>query len=439
MKTLRYYFRLTVAFILRFKGLLIIGALVGILIYLSINLVTPYFQDGDERVIGLSGRFYTEDLPDEILDKLSEGLTDVNSSGIPEPAVASSWETPDRGNTWIFNIKEIHWHDGSRVVSSEIKYNFSDVEIDRPDDRTIVFRLDDPYSPFPVVVSKPIFKQGLLGTGDWRVENLTLSQGFAQEIVLIDKQETRVRYKFYPNESQAKIGFKLGEVDEIEGLYNPSPFDEWETATVEHNVKNDQIVTVFFDTQSDKFKDNKPLRQSLSYAINKDELSEHRAISPINPGSWAYNPQVKSYDYDLDRAQELIEDIPQEERERVIVLTTTPVLLDVAEKIKNHWEAVGLTVNISVSTSPVEGSHAFLTIFEIPQDPDQYQIWHSTQESNNISNYASDRIDGLLEQGRVQLILEDRKKTYIDFQRFLLEDAPAVFLYHPTYYDVARK
>ena len=439
MKSLRYFFRLTTAFIIRFKGLLIIGILAGIILYAAGFFLYPYFDQGVKRRVGLSGRYYTEEMPENILEKVSVGLTKVNSSGLPEPAIATSWETPDEGTTWIFNLGDKYWHDETELTSSEIEYNFSDVQVDRPDDRTVVFKLDDPYSPFPIVVSKPIFKKGLLGVGSWRVANLTISQGYTQEVLLQDGDENEILYKFYPNESQAKVAFKLGEVDELVDLYHPSPFDEWDTVEIEENVKEDQVVTIFFNTQSDKFKENKPLRQSLSYAINKLELSSDRAISPINPNSWAYNPQVKDYQYDPERAEELIEDVPQEEKDREIILTTTPNLLDVAERIEKYWEDIGLQVSIKVSSSPEEEFHAFLTVFEIPDDPDQYQVWHSTQDSNNISNFSSDRIDGLLEEGRSELNLEERKRIYIDFQRFLLEEVPAIFLYHPTYYDVIRK
>jgi len=44
-----------------------------------------------------------------------------------------------------------------------------------------------------------------------------------------------------------------------------------------------------------------------------------------------------------------------------------------------------------------------------------------------------------LEDGRIELDTEVRKKIYFDFQRFLLEDAPAAFLVNPVSYTVTRK
>ena len=74
---------------------------------------------------------------------------------------------------------------------------------------------------------------------------------------------------------------------------------------------------------------------------------------------------------------------------------------------------------------------------EIPADPDQYTLWHSTQ-STNITGYNSPKIDKLLEDGRKISDKEERKAIYLDFQRFLVEDTPAAFLFHPTVYTIIR-
>ena len=82
---------------------------------------------------------------------------------------------------------------------------------------------------------------------------------------------------------------------------------------------------------------------------------------------------------------------------------------------------------------------AILVTQEIPSDPDQYTLWHSTQTQTNLSHYANPKIDKLLEDGRKESDPEKRKKIYFDFQRYLVEDAPAVFLFHPTTYTIIRK
>jgi len=75
----------------------------------------------------------------------------------------------------------------------------------------------------------------------------------------------------------------------------------------------------------------------------------------------------------------------------------------------------------------------------VPADPDQYVYWQSTQENTNISNYSSPKIDKLLEDGRKTLDTDARKKIYADFQFYLVDDAPAIFLYYPKVVTIRRK
>ena len=185
----------------------------------------------------------------------------------------------------------------------------------------------------------------------------------------------------------------------------------------------------------------KSLRQALSYAIDKDKLGDLRAISPISIDSWAYNPQVKPYTYDLEKAKGIIADYKKTAKVDTvnIDLTVPPILLTQGESIAKDWEAVGVKVNLQVVSNVPNEYQAFLAIFDIPEDPDQYSIWHSTQTATNITKYQNPRIDKLLEDGRSQIDLSDRKKTYLDFQRFLVEDSPAVFLYYPTTFTISRR
>jgi len=44
-----------------------------------------------------------------------------------------------------------------------------------------------------------------------------------------------------------------------------------------------------------------------------------------------------------------------------------------------------------------------------------------------------------LEDGRKVYDTEERKKIYQDFQKYLVEEAPAVFLFYPELYTISRK
>lgn len=441
MLNLRYILRLVSAFLARFKVLIIAGVLIGVLFFFLLKFLIPVLSTSSTLKVGLTGRFTTSTLSNNILEIISKGLTKIDAGGNVEPDIASSWETTDKGKTWIFKINDgIFWQDGKKVTSSTISYAFSDVTISYPDENTIEFKLQNAYSAFPTVVSKPTFKKGLMGVGDWQVKNLSMSGNYVEQITLQDKTGKKIIYKFYPTEERTKLAFEMGEVDTLEDIMDPSPFTDWSRVKITKNINTGLYVAVFFNTQ-DKLLAEKNIRQALSYAIDKNKLDGKRAISPISIDSWAYNSQVKPYTYDPKKAKEMIDEYKTSSKieNLEISLSIPPILLSQGEMIAKDWEAAGVKVNLHVMSGLPTEYQSLLAIYDIPEDPDQYSIWHSTQTSTNITKYQNPRIDKLLEDGRSQIDLTERKKTYLDFQRFLVEDSPAVFLYYPASYIISRR
>src|SRR3989344_978260 len=436
---LRYWFRFLSAFLIRFRVILFVGIVFGLLFFSLASFMLPRLLVNKTEYIGITGRYNTQELPLSVLSMLGEGLTKTETNGGEVPALAEKWEVGGDGREWTFYLKKgLVWHDGSEVTANSIQYSFEDTTIERPDAYTIKFKLSSPFSPFPTIVSRPTFKKGLLGTGEWKVVNLYLNGTFVEELVLANGSGEKKIIRFYPSEDGTKIAYQLGQIDSIVDALDPKPFDSWSNSEVESTVRKDRIVAVFFNNESQVFKgpENKPLRQALSYAIDKDSFGGPRALGPISPESWAYNPLIKDYSYDLERAKELIEELNGELK---INLSTSPTLLPIAEKIVNFWNELEVKTDLHVTSILPEQYDAFLAIYDVPRDPDQYAVWHTTQTSTNVAKYSNPRNDKLLEDGRVELNHEERKKIYLDFQRFLLEDAPAVFLYHPVSYTITRK
>lgn len=411
--------------------------------FIILRLILPSVIGSSLQRIGLTGRFTATSLPTPILRMIGQGLTKLDKDGSVVPDLASSWETNDKGKTWTFHLKKgITWQDGKPVTSATVAYAFSDVAITRPDASTIVFQLQNPYSAFPSVVSRPTFKSGLLGTGVWEVKNLSLAGSYVDEITLENKMKEKLVYKFYPTEEQTKLAFELGQVDQIRGLFDPKPLDSWQKVKISKLIDTGEFVAIFLDnnqTSGNPLAD-KSMRQALAYAIDKEKLDNERAISPISIDSWAYNPQVKPYDFDLDKAKSLINDYKKANKldSIPINLTVPPVLLSEGESIVSDWQAAGISANLQVASNVPSDYQSLLAIFDIPEDPDQYSIWHSTQTATNITHYSNPRIDKLLEDGRTEIDISSRKQTYFDFQRYLVEDSPAIFLYYPETYTISR-
>lgn len=419
-----------------------VGVGVGIAIFFLLRFLLPTMAGNSVQRVGITGRYSATALPPLILEMVGDGLTTLDPAGQVEPNLASHWETPDKGKTWIFTLKEeLYWQDGKKVVANNISYQFSDVTIEYPDDRTIVFKLQNPYSAFPAIVSRPTFKKGLLGTGEWEVKDMILGGSNVERLTLEKKgnDNGKIIYKFYPTEERTKLAFKLGEVDAIEDILSPEPFSSWKKVKIGRTEEKGEYVALFFNTK-DQLLADKTLRQALGYAIRKDVFNGERALSPISVDSWAYNPQVKPYSFDPEKAKGIIDDYKKQAQieNLTITLSTSPLLFAQAESISKDWAEVGINVSVQVTPNIPTEFQAFLAIFDVPADPDQYTVWHSTQTSTNITKYEDPRIDKLLEDGRTELDLEARRKIYLDFQRFLVEDSPAVFLYYPSSFRISR-
>lgn len=122
----------------------------------------------------------------------------------------------------------------------------------------------------------------------------------------------------------------------------------------------------------------------------------------------------------------------------------------VAGKIKEYWENVGVKTEIKtfsvsrIQTEIIEPRNYEALLFSqfVGHDPDSYAFWHSSQAGKggfNLSNYANEKADELLEEGRAILDKEKRKEKYEKFQELISKDVPAIFLYSPSYSYVQSK
>ncbi|MGB9911100.1 MAG: ABC transporter substrate-binding protein [Microgenomates group bacterium] len=430
-KIIRFYFNLYFAFFKKHRKIILLGIVLGTLSFFLYNRFSPLLIVKKKK-IGMVGKYNVQNLPLEIQKLISIGLTSVSPGGEISQGIAESWIIEEEGKIYTFSLKNnLFWHDGKPVKAGDINFNFSDVKTVVVDDKTIKFELKEPFSPFLSVVSKPLFKKNLIGVGDYKVKKIKTTGEAIEKIQLVSlnkKPKEVLEFRFYPTEESLKIAFKLGEIDVAKDLTDYQDFVNWKGIKITPEVKSNLFVALYFNTQNEKFSE-KSTRQALSYAIKKEW--KPRALSSYNFQSQFYNPNVKNYDYNLSRAKELLEKKPQE-----IEIATTVSLLLVAEKIKQDWSQLGIETKIKI-ISKLENEEAILITQEIPEDPDQYPMWHSTQKFN-LSHLKNPRLDKLLEEGRKTIDKEKRKQIYFDFQRFLTEEAPAVFLFYPTLYTISR-
>lgn len=441
-RPIRLFFLIVIELARKYTRSLILGFCIGLSISVLFwkmypIIVTSWFTHIDR--IGMVGEFTPSTLPLSVQKLISSGLTEIGPDGSPKPSLASSWEATNSGKTFIFTLnKDVTWHTGKTVNAHDVNYSIRGVTIIPTGDSTIVAYLQYPYSPFPTLVSKPIFLQGLNGFGPYmlgkiqlRGDSIKYMQLFPKDAKLGDPKY----YTFYQTEAQAILAFKLGEIDQIADMSTASGLLNWGSVRVVEHTKYDRIVTLFFNMKNQLFQE-KSVRQALAYGI--PDLSFERAGSPISKLSWAYTKNVRNYTNNVTEAKRMLKDSPLATSSATLTLSTFPAYLDTAQKIAASWTALGVSTTVKVESSVPPDYEMLLSAQDLPPDPDQYPFWHSTQAQTNITGYVNVKIDKLLEDGRQEIDAIKRASIYADFQRRLVEDAPAVFLYYPKLYTVVR-
>lgn len=449
----RLIFWLLRAYLRRWGKTIVVSFILGLFIFSIIffnrNFLISKLSFAGSQSIGIAGIYSKQDfpnnLPDVVLNQISRGLTKVNERGQVQPDVAQKWEVKDDGKTFIFYLKQdVVFSDGKHLDSSQVNYNFENVTIEKPTKQIVVFKLKNKYSPFLVTLANhKIFKKNFVGVSDYSIKKIKENGGFIDYIELYSQKDKKtIKYDFYDNQELLKSAYVLGEVSKAIDIVDISYQDKidlskFKNTNISKNTNEDKIVTIFFDNQDPLLSDKK-VRKALAYSLPNTFPEGKRVYTPYKIGFWANNP-TEIYQKDIEFSNLLLKESQASTSGRIkITLKTLPQYKKLAESIAQDWKKINFETKIEVSQSVPDFYQAFLGDLPVLKDPDEYTLWH-TGQNNNITHYKNLRIDKLLEDGRTTYEEADRKKIYTDFQKYLVDDMPATFLYLPYTYTLLRK
>src|SRR4030042_2596884 len=163
MKFLLVIYWTILGFVKKHTLLLLFSIVLGILAMLFIPKVLPLLPKKiyEERV-ALIGKPTLSEIPLFIQNQVSLGLTKNLPNGEATASAAKEFHVEENGKRFVFTLRDdLYWTDGKQLTSEDVNYNFRDAEIERPDKNVVVFNLKEPFSPFPSVVSQPLFRQSI--------------------------------------------------------------------------------------------------------------------------------------------------------------------------------------------------------------------------------------------------------------------------------------
>ncbi|MDP3792953.1 MAG: ABC transporter substrate-binding protein [bacterium] len=374
------------------------------------------------------------------------------------------------------------------------RINWQSVELEKADEQTIIFKLKNKYAQFLNNLTLPIIPKHLwenirpinfalselnlkpIGSGPYefkklqkdssgriRLYELVANDNFYSQRPFIDK----IQLKFYESEDALVEAFNRSEFNNLSFVSskNLNKIKFKQRLEIE-KTKMPRYFGIFFNQNQSKTLSDKNVRLALAYSTNKEALIQNvlnsNGVAIDSPllgivfSVQETNQEIKKYDYNKELAKEILNKngwnktdeigiLMNKEEKLTIKLTTStwPELAEVARQIKDQWKEIGVDVQIEMLSTPElqqvikERNYQMLLFGEILNlDPDPFSLWHSSQKRDpglNLALYDNKSADTLLEDARKTIDPTERMKKYEEFQKLVIEDIPAIFLYSPYY------
>jgi peptide/nickel transport system substrate-binding protein len=429
--------------------------------------------------------------------------------------LTESYEISDDKTLYTFHLrKDVLWHDGQNLTAQDVlftvnlitdpayksplRYNWQGIETSLPDDYTITFKISSPYvgllnnltfGILPKHIWEPISADQFhladinlepIGSGPYKYSSFQKDSGgniISYKLVANPTYYqgkpfiSKITFNFYPDEDSILAAYNKKEIMGISNLA-PQKISQIKLlqSTFLHKFRIPRYFAIFFNQTKSVPLASDEVREALSYATNRQEIissaldgNGEPIYSPIRPGMIGYSDDLEKRDFDLERANKILDDGGWKLGENgvrakngtvlEISLFTTEwdELQKTAELIASQWGQVGAKINVNVlSISDIQQNYirpreydALLFGQVLGSDPDPYSFWDSSQKKDpglNLSLFGDSKADSLIAAGRVEFDSEKRAAIYKEFQQILAKEIPAVFLYSPDYiYPVNKK
>ncbi len=426
-----------------------------------------------------------------ILPLVFEGLFRINSKSEPVPHLVKSLERKDE-LTFVFRLEPGHkFADGAELTAKDVVYTFeSQADPDLYSRREIITRkldrleaigryevlmeLKEPYAPLFSDLTMGIvpadeasrkgkeFSRSPFGSGPFRVESFEPGR----EVVLVRNPHyhgdepffDRIVFRVIPDGGTRLMALERGKVHLLQNSVLP---DDLSILEKDPEIK---VVTepgtncnyLGFNLEDPVLK-NLEVRKAIAYAIDREKIADKllkgtvtlsRSILPRS--HWAYNDDVKTYDYNPGKAKELLDKAGYPDPDGDGPEHRFELYYKTSQKMSRRWMAQAIAgqleeVGIKMKVRSYEFGAFFSDIsrgnFQVYSlswvglvDPDiYYVIFHSSNfppEGKNRNRYKNEKLDNLLEKGRRTLDREKRKRIYMKVQQIVSQDLPTYNLWY---------
>lgn len=437
-----------------------------------------------------------------VVIQMHDGLYMVNDQYELEPVLAESYEPSADGRSYTFKLREgVTFHNGDPFTSADVKYTYDWIKdpanastrgasmelvesVETPDDYTVVVNLTAADATFMVntattyiypaayhaEVGEDAYSGAPMGTGAFKLDGGEWVP--AQRTVLVANEDY---FRGRPNFDQ----FQIDIVPEANGRWAAL-----DTGTADNSI---WTLNAEDNTQIEE-SGNFTVYLTLNNAVNHFVLNnEHPALSDVNvrkallhatdrqafiddvylgqavlatsnlsPNVEAfYNPEVQTYDYDVDGANALLEEagwvagddgIREKDGTR-LAFTLAVIQGDTqrrpeAEVAQQWYQDIGVEMELLEVTDAVAGmiegkydAALFNWVYGGGNGEPDARDTLKSDGSNNFSHFKNEELDTLLDEGVVELDPAARVEIYNRIQEIVAENVPFLYFLHPQGYS----
>ena len=419
-----------------------------------------------------------------VLYNVQECLVKVDAHGKLVPWLAERWHTADNRNYTFFLKKGVRFHNSRELKAADVKFVIEramNPETKHPypqyyaaigdiivkDDYTITFSLKTPSANFLLNLARQgsviypreavdTLKSAPVGTGpftlaDWvRGDKIVLKRNPEYHVKGLPKVD-QVTFRFIADPNAALAALKAGDIDaSLFGLGPEHVAELRKDPRFEVTVgetTNDVIMAM--NNGKKPFSDVR-VRRAITYGINRPEVVKLAMfglgrvigsnVDPLNP---YFVDLANAMPYDPARAKKLLAEAGYPNGFDAVLKVAPQYYYTVrsGEVIVEQLAKIGVRVKIE----QIEWGQWLSRVWK-EADYDLTIIGHA--EAWDIANYAnpkyyfrydSAKFQDLFKKSEVTLDDKARRDLYVQMQKMLVEDAPAVFLFIHPRLVVAKK
>jgi peptide/nickel transport system substrate-binding protein len=423
---------------------------------------------------------------------------DLHGNLIPD--LAEKWKIINN-KEYIFHLnKGVRFHDGSEMTSSEVKYTYDfvlnrknkspkmgglavPVKIEIIGKYTIKFILNDSFGPFlsnlllPIVPKKIAekmrqnFNKEPIGTGPFMFSSYDADH----EIVLLANKNyfkgppnlNGVVFKIIPDETVRVLELEKGNIHFLQNSISSDILPRLNKNKQLKAIKRPgtNYSYIGFNLEDPIFKKQK-VREAIALGIDRDSIIKYilkglatKASFMLSPFNWAYEPKVKGFNYDPQRAKKLLDlagypdpdgDGPRSRFTINYKTSQNELRKLIGEVFQEQLRKIGVEIIIKnyewgtfFSDIKKGNFHMYSLTWVGIDDPDIFHyVFHSNSfppRGANRGRYSNRKIDRLIIKGRKENVRKARRAIYSLIQKKLAQEVPYVSLWFSTNVAIMRK